>query len=219
MLRDPHQFYVGIAHIFYIFHDRVGEFPVCIEPFVIAPRMPHPGAHMHFIDGHRIHLVIPGLPALHPCAVRPFQMRNIRHPGSGSRPQLRIVCKWIRLEDPFALLRLNTELIQRALLYTRHKTGVDPERFLAVHIVGLKIPAVKIAHYGNPAGMRRPHCKIDALFAFTDNFVRAHLLIDLIVVALSEEILVQFADLKGLRFFLFCAFFRFHKATSSLIFL
>ena len=146
-------------------------------------------------------------------------MRNIRHPGSGSRSQLRIVCKWIRLEDPFALLRLDTELVHIPLLYTRHKTGVDPERFLPFHIVGLKIPAVEVAHYGNTAGMRGPHCKIDALFAFIDNFVCAHLLIDLIVVALSEEILVQFADLKGLRFFLFCAFFRFHKATSSLIFL
>ena len=219
MLRNAHQLYVRVSHIFHILHDRIRELAICIESFILASRMPHPGTHMNFIDGHRVHLVVPGLPAFHPCAVRPFQIGDIRHPGSGSRPQLRIVCKWIRLEDPFALLRLDAELIQSALLYTRHKTGVDPERFLAVHIVGLKIPAVKVAHYGNPAGMRRPHCKIDALFAFTDNFVCAHLLIDLIVVALSEEILVQFTDLKGLHLFLFCAFFRFHKATSSLIFL
>ena len=211
MLRDPHQFYVGITHIFYIFHDRVSEFPVCIEPFVIAPRMPHPGSHMHFIDGHRVHLVVPGFPALHPCAVRPFQMRNIRHPGSGSRPQLRIVCKWIRLKDPLSLLRLDTELVQIALLYARHKTGVDPQRFLTLHVISLKIPAVEIAHYGNPAGIWSPHCKIDAFLAFIDNFMRAHLLINFVMIALTEQILVQFSDLKRLKFFL-CAFSLFHKS-------
>ena len=111
MLRHSHKFHMGISHIFYIFNDRISEFPVSVEAFVVSSRMSHPGTEMHLVDRHRILLVIPGLTACHPRAVRPLQMRNIRYAGSRSRSELGIICKRIRLENTLALLRLDTELI------------------------------------------------------------------------------------------------------------
>ena len=155
--------------------------------------------------------MIPHFTLCHPCAVCPFQIGNIRYSGGCSWSEFRIIRKRICFKNAFPLLCLNAELVQISLFHARYKTGIDADRFLTLHIIRLKIPAVKIAYNRNSAGIRCPNSEVYALLAFVSNLMCAHLFINLIMVALTEEILIQLSDLKRLQFFL-CAFSLFHKS-------
>ena len=190
MLCNPHQFYMSVSHLFHIICDRMCELAICIKSFLFGTRITHPGAHMYLIDRQRILLLIPLFPLLQPLLVRPLQIRNIGHSGSRTRTPLRIICKRIRLKNPFSCLCLDTEFIQIPFLRSRHKTSVDPKRLLTMHLIRPKIPCVKFTYNGHSRCMRRPYCKIDTFLLLLHGLVRSHLAEDLIVRALSEKILI-----------------------------
>ena len=145
---------------------------------------------MYLIDRQRILLLIPLFSLLHPLLVRPFQIGNIGHSGSRTRTPLRIICKRIRLKNPLSCLCLNTEFIQIPFLRSRHKTSVDPQRLLPLHLIRLKIPCIKLTYNRHTDCMWRPYCKIDTFLLLLHGLVRSHLAEDLIVRALSEKILI-----------------------------
>ena len=190
VLRNPHQLHMGIPHLLHIICNRMSKFTIGIKSLILCARMTHPGAHMYLIDRQRILLLIPLFPLLQPLLVRPLQIRNIGHSGSRTRTPLRIICKRIRLKNPFSCLCLDTEFIQIPFLRSRHKTSVDPKRLLTMHLIRPKIPCVKFTYNGHSRCMRRPYCKIDTFLLLLHGLVRSHLAEDLIVRALSEKILI-----------------------------
>src|SRR5699024_5286840 len=119
--------------------------------------------------------------------------------------------KRIRFENTFPLLRFDTELVQISFFYSRYKACINAYRFLTFHIICFKVPAVKVAYNSNTERIRRPYCEIETFLAFVDHLMCTHLLINLIMVALTEQILIQLSDLKRLQFLL-CAFSLFHKS-------
>ena len=190
VLRNPHQLHMGIPHLLHIIRNRMSKFTIGIKSLILCARMTHPGAHMYLIDRQRILLLIPLFPLLQPLLVRPLQIRNIGHSGSRTRTPLRIICKRIRLKNPFSCLCLDTEFIQIPFLRSRHKTSVDPKRLLTMHLIRPKIPCVKFTYNGHSRCMRRPYCKIDTFLLLLHGLVCSHLAEDLIVRALSEKILI-----------------------------
>ena len=190
MLCNPHQLHMGISHLLDIIRNGMGKFTIRIKSLILCARMTHPGAHMYLIDRQRILLLIPLFSLLHPLLVRPFQIGNIGHSGSRTRTPLRIICKRIRLKNPLSCLCLNTEFIQIPFLRSRHKTSVDPQRLLPLHLIRLKIPCIKLTYNRHTDCMWRPYCKIDTFLLLLHGLVRSHLAEDLIVRALSEKILI-----------------------------
>ena len=195
MLGHSHKLHMGIAHVFNILSDCLCKFSVCVKTFILSSRMTHPGPQVYLINRHWIYLVIPCLTRFHPSIVRPFQMRDICHPGCRTGSQLRIVCKGIRLKDAFPLLCLNTELVEIPLFYARNKERINPQRLLPLHVICFKVPAIEITNHRNPACMGCPNRKIDSFFSAACHFMRTHFLIDLIMISLTEKILVKLTDL------------------------
>ena len=50
MFRHSHQLHMSVSHVLYVFYDRIGKFPVCIESFVFTSWMPHPRPEVYLID-------------------------------------------------------------------------------------------------------------------------------------------------------------------------
>ena len=76
---------------------------------------------------------------------------------------------------------------------------------------GRRSPIIVCLPYCDFSFIRRPYCEIDTFLAFVDHLMCTHLLINLIMVALTKKILVKFSDLIRLYLFI-CAFFLNHKA-------
>ena len=153
-----------------------------------------PGTNMRLIDRHRLFRMLPGLAVLHPYIVRPLDLRKICDSGCRARSQLCIGAKRICLEYKLSLISLHTELVHIIFLHIRNKTSIYAKRFSSLHRIRFHIPLIEIAHHGHGTRMRRPHCKIYTFFFSFLHLMGAQLLIDLIVITLSEKIMIQFSD-------------------------
>ena len=112
ILRNTHQLNVCVPHFFYIW-DQIGyEIPVTVKSFIIPARMTFPGARMNLVDCHRlcIHILF-FFTILHPLAVCPFKMFNIRNRRCCSRPEFCIICIRICLIKTLAIFCLDQILI------------------------------------------------------------------------------------------------------------
>ncbi len=197
MLGDPHQLDVGIAEVLDVIGRPLGELPICVKPVYapVAGRMLHPRTDMAFVDNHRILVRIESCAFFHPGAVRPFQMRQIRHDGRGSRPKLHLVAVRIRLIEPFAVRSDDEILVHGADADTRNKDLPYADLVPVPDHVRVRIPAVEVAHHGNASGIRRPDRKICACLTVYFRRMRAQLLIEIVVRRMPEIILVRLSKL------------------------
>jgi hypothetical protein len=73
-----------------------------------------------------------------------------------------------------------------------NKDFPDPRFDALSHRMGAAIPAIKIPHHAHPLGIGRPNGKAHALMLIDFREVRTEFFVDLIVVALTIQVSVQF---------------------------
>ena len=206
MLCDSHQFHMGIAHIFYIFYERMGKLLIAVETVlgVRIVRVLFPGTRMHLINAHRLFVRIFLGPLRHPGIVCPAEFADIRHLGGISGAKLGGAGKRICLIKLLAFFRQNIIFVETAFLNSGHKSFPDSQRLQPLHGSHSRVPAVKISDYMDVFRMGRPDGKINALFSLSFGQMCAQLFVNVIMGSLTEEILIQLADLKNFLFFGSC---------------
>ena len=187
MLRDPHQFHMGISHIFDVFHQAFGKLTIGIESFGIlfGIRMLHPGSGVYFIDRDGSGFRIEVIPILHPDRVSPA-ITDIRHPGCRSRPLFRCKRIRIRLIQLPAVASYDQVFVEHAFFcigYERFKYA-DVRDFL--HRIGLLVPLIAFADHIHRYGVRCPDGKPDAVLPVFFRGMCPHLFIQVIMRGMSE---------------------------------
>ena len=90
-----------------------------------------------------------------------------------------------------ALIADDKILIHLACHGARDKALPDTDIILILYDIGLCIPVVELADYGNTLSVRSPDRKIRAFDSINIDRVRAEFLIQIIMRRMSEQILVQ----------------------------
>ena len=88
MLRDTHQFHMGVTHILHVsgqFHRQLSVVIIAVL-VLIGDGVLLPGTRMHLIDKHRILPHIKLTAVLHPFLITPLEVGNIRDHGGIVRP-------------------------------------------------------------------------------------------------------------------------------------
>ena len=193
MLRDSHQFDMGIAHLFQIVRNRMGEIAVIVETvLIVAVGMAHPAADMALIDGNRGAVLYKGLLLLHPGAVCPADFTDIRNYRRSSRTLLRLVCIGVCLIELPPVRRMDQILVHLAFLRFRKKCFPETYGIQTFHRNALLIPAVEFTDQVDSHGMGRPDSKMNSLLPVHCGRMRAKFPENVIVHTFSEEILIQF---------------------------
>ena len=170
------------------------KFTVIIETILVFRMLP-PRTDMHLINRHRLLFVIPFQTLIHPRLICPFNLRYIRNTRRCSRSQFCIIRIWICFVEQLSFFCLNAELVHLVLFCAFHKTGIDSYRIIPLHHIRSQIPIIKLANDRYFLCVRCPHCKICTLFISIINQVCTQFFINLIMIALSQQILIQFANL------------------------
>ena len=196
MFRNSHQLHMGISHLFHIIRQGMGKLLVRIESLFIllCSRVLHPGTGMHFIDGHSSVSWVMLRPVFHPYAIAPVKIGNIGNAGGRPGPQFRPVAVRIRLVKSLSILRGNIKLIELSHLRIRHKTFENADFTHLRHGIGILLPVIKLPYDRNALCIGRPYGKINPFMSVQSHGMGAHFFIDIIVSALSEQILIQFTE-------------------------
>ena len=197
MLRNAHQFHMGVAHPLHILRQGMGKLPVSVKSVGIRlrSRMLSPGAGMHLIDGQRLLFGIRLFSLFHPVGVAPDKFRDIRHPGGSSRSHLRPVGIWIRLVDLPPIHSADTELVQVPQLCSGHKNLPDTNGAHFLHRIRAVLPFVEIPHHRNRLSVWGPYGKIDSLLSVPGSQMRPQLFINIVMGRLAKQILIQLSKM------------------------
>ena len=125
MLRDSHELYMGVAHLFHIISQLMGGFHICIITFLLRAVFLPPGTEMDFVDCHRGFYRIGFLSCLHPVCVIPLKSGDVLCDGGSSRPEFRMDRIRVSFEEDFSLLSGDREFIELSEADTRNKCLVD----------------------------------------------------------------------------------------------
>ena len=149
---------------------------------------------MAFVDSHRLLVVILPVSVRHPCAVRPLELRDIIGLGRITGTHLGIIRKRIRLVQLLALRRTDQILIHLALAHSRQEQCVNTDGPNLRHHVQVFVPVIESTDHIDTGRIGSPHRKKHTLHAILHGRMRSQFLIDIIMCALSEYILVRFRD-------------------------
>ena len=194
MLCDSHQLHVGVAHIVTVLRELMCRLRIGIEAvFLLAVLLP-PGAEMTLINRHRLCEGRRLRARTHPALVSPAIPREIRGHRCRTRTELCGKCIRICLIQDVATLCMNRKLVDLTEAHALDEALVDAAGLERKHIVRLHIPRVPVTDDGNGLRMRCPDRKVHTLLSVQRRRVRTHLLINLIITALAEEVAIELGD-------------------------
>ena len=152
VLRQRHEFHMGIAHVFQVFRQNRGNFRVGVHRAVLlAP----PGAEVHFVNVHRAVQRGPGGAALEPLGVVPAVGALVADDAGGVRRPAGPEAHRVGLVDRAAVPMADQKFIRAALLRIGGP-GLPHALGDFLHGQILRIPEVKITDDGNRLGIGRP---------------------------------------------------------------
>ncbi len=204
IFRNTHKLYMRVVHLLQIIYDSVRKLTVIIESLLRAVGMFHPRTDVALIDCHGLLIIILAVPCRHPCAVRPFELTDIKSFGRISRTHLRIIGKGICLIKLFARWCADQILVKLIFAHIRDKKLIDTAGTQFLHRVFFFIPAVKGSYHMNACRVGRPYCEKHTLHAVFHGRVCPQLFINVIVRSLREHILVSLGDKYLLHRLLLC---------------
>ena len=130
----------------------------------------------------------------HPALVSPAISREIRGHRCRTRTELCGKCIRIRLIQDVATLCMNRKLVDLTEAHTLDESLVDAAGLEWKHVVRLHIPRVPVTDDGNGLRMWCPDREVHALLPTQCRRVCTHLLINLIIAALAEEVTIELGD-------------------------
>ena len=199
MLRNTHQLYMSVSHALYVicqFHGKLTVIVIACRIFVRS-FMLSPGPWMHLINGHGIGMYIRFCTLFEPGGICPFEIADICGTGSGSRSQLCPVAIGICFIKNSSVSRKNAEFVHVADLDARneHIPDTDVAYFFHKAATVFFAPLVKFADHGHTQRIRCPHGKIKTFVSFFIlGRMSAEFFIDLVMIALTKQISIQFPE-------------------------
>src|SRR5690554_3728270 len=124
-----------------------------------------PGSGMYLVDGQRL---IPALafPALaQPLLVPPVECQGRRHHGARGRRMFGHQCQGVGLQGQQPIGSQNLVFVDLAGSQPGNEDLPDTGPRVQPHGMAASIPAVEVAHHGDPAGIRRPDHEAHAAHA------------------------------------------------------
>ena len=146
---------------------------------------------MKLIDRHGTPIEVLFGSLSHPLLVSPRKIREIRGPRGRARAELRGEAIGVRLIEDFSPLCVDRVLIELTKAHIREKALIDSALLEREHIICLRIPPVSVTDQGDRLRMGGPDGKMHPLPPVQNRGMRAHLPIDTVISAISEEIAVQ----------------------------
>ena len=195
-----------ITHPLAVFYKFMCQFHIIQEAVFIFTVAFFPGSEMNFINRHRLRKRILFRALLHPRTVFPVISVDHSRAARIRRTKFRMECIRIRFVKHITLLCCNGIFICFTFLHIFDESFENTALFKRDHVVGSRIPCISVTNDGNCFGMRRPYCEMPSLLAIMNRRMRTHLLVDLIISSLSEQITVIFRQeyrvQRGIRFLL-----------------
>ena len=195
MLCDSHKLYMGVFHLFQIFHDPVGKLPIIIESFrSTVIRMLHERTDMTLIDRHGLLVHIFFIPGFHPLGILPVESRDIRNDGRCSGSVFRIICKRVGFIQSSAISRIDQELIHCSFFHAGNEQPPDTTFSQLLHGMRLLVPFIECADDIHLCCIWCPYPEIDSLHTIFRRQMRAQFFINIIVRSLGKKVLICFGN-------------------------
>ena len=189
MLADRHQLQMGEAHPRGVWDETVGQLVIGEEPVALAAL---PGAEMDLVNRHRLATRVALGAAFEMSRIVPDEGVDPRGERGGGRPHLGGEADRIGLEGQQLALRPDDLVfIGGALRHLGGKDLPDADAEAAAHLMAAAIPAVEIADDSDAPGIGRPDGKMHAGDALMGDEMGAEPLIDALMRALGEEVVVE----------------------------
>ena len=185
MLRDRHQFNVRVTHIFYIRNQFVGKLVIGKN---IAVQISPPGAHMQFVNIHRLAVVLLGRLVLHPRGVAPVVALNVIVFGCVARAGFKMIGIGVAFKCLFPIGAYHTKFIRLILLHYKGKKALPDTVADFVHGIYARLPGVEIPDNGNLLGIWRPHAADHTLLIIHYSFMCPHKFVCFYISSLVEQI-------------------------------
>ncbi len=188
VLRRRQELDVGVAHLGDVRYELVGQFLVGEVGSVLTAA---PGTKMDFVGRHRGVEGVFGLPVPHPLFVPPLVSVEGVDYGAGAGQLLGQETKRVGLEGQKVAVRaFQLVLIDLALADVWDEDLPHSDAGMLPHYVPPTVPVVEAADYRDAAGARGPDGEAHTPDAFERHRMRAEFVVDVVVIALSEEIQV-----------------------------
>ncbi len=187
VLRDTHQLDMGKFHFLQILYDPVRKLSVGIEA-VTAVRMLHPGADVALIDRDRLLIGVLLAALVHPPAVCPVEIGDIRCFRCRAGTELCRVRKGICFINFCSVLCCNAVLIEHSGFDPGDEQCPDPAVIQLCHGTLFLIPVVKISNHMHRERIRGPYSKEEPFLSLLNRGMRTQFFIDVIMCSISEQI-------------------------------
>ena len=198
MLCNPHQFYMGVAHLLHVGGQLGGSFLIGIIAVLFRAVFLFPGAQVYLIDAHGRFARVGVFTFLYPGAIRPAERVVEGSNGCRARPVFGVLGKRVSLKNDLAGLGSDGKFIKLARFDAGNKALVNAGGFQHLHRAGIGIPVIKVTYYADRCSVWSPYRKIIAVFAIEGFRVGAEFVVDLIVGTFSEQVTVTGGDKAGL---------------------
>ena len=186
ILGDGQQFNMGVAHIFYVGNQLVGQLCIVVRGAVLGI-LHLPAASLHLVDGHRAVDDIPLGGLFGPVVVTPGVALNIVDLAAVGGAGLGMECVRVGFVDQFIGRGGDAVLINIVFLDARNEQFPDAIGYF-VHRVFAGNPAVEITYNSNCFCMGRPDTENRAGDTVLHFQMRAKVAVRLLIVALLEQV-------------------------------
>jgi hypothetical protein len=193
MLGDADELDVRVTQIEHVRNQLVRDLIPREERGLAMPRA-SPRAGMHFVDVDRCAQRIPGAAMREPFRVVPVMAAELGDDRGIVRPQLHLERIRVRLELRVPVRVLELEFVERARADLRHERLPHARAAARLQRVPMSVPVVEIADYADASRVRRPHREARARHAVARGSVRAELAMDVMVIALAEQVKIEIGE-------------------------
>ncbi len=188
VLHDGQKLHVGLAQVFDVARELLGELPVA-QKAVPLLRDPPPGAGVDLVDGPGGLQGVVAVALRHPAPVLPWVAQVPDHRG-GLGGLLPAEGEGIPLVHLVAAVAGDDAVfVKRPVAEARHKSLPDPRAVLPdPQGVAFGVPAVEVPHHRDPLGIGGPHGKEHPRLSPRIQDVGAKLLVEPKMGPLLEEV-------------------------------
>ena len=208
MLRDTHKLYMGVSHIVTVpckLPCRLRVIHKAIHFRIIGL---FPGAKVTLVNRHRLCECRLCGTFRHPFLICPAEVINICCFRCRARAELCRKAVRICLIEDISLLGGDCIFVDLVKPHALNKALIDPAVLQRKHIVCRRIPVIPVTNQRNSLGMRCPYRKVHSLFSIQYSRMGTHLLINLIISALSKKVSVKLRQKNRIQLLYRCFFCR-----------
>ena len=193
MLGHRHQFDVGVTQVLHVRNQTIGELDIAQKPVTLF-RNAGPRSEMNFVDADGLLVPLLRFTALNPFVIAPFESIEIEDQGSCLDPVLAIESERITFQNDLAKTVSHFEFVMGPFCDAWDKDFPDPGFDPFSHRMASAIPAVEITYDADALGVGTPNGKSCAGVPVDLGQMSAEFFVDIVVVALLEEVHVQLTE-------------------------